>query len=584
MNSTTLKWTPWGGVGEIGMNCMVLEFGEHAIPVDAGVMFADANDYGIESIFADFEQLLQKYRPREWLITHVHEDHIGAVPYIFLCAATLDIEAPAIYAPPLAAALIKEKIRDVLPHKLHGSIDKVHSVTIGDTVNLVDVSVTFIGVAHSAPQSTALALEWRLPGRSEPVRVVHSGDFKEDVTQSRAGLIFDDKWKSYRPDLMFVDSTNANRSGHSTAESEIITPLQNIVKDSTGRVFITLFSSNAERVASLTQVAKSCRRQLALAGRSLQTMMRLSTQIGVFAAEAFASEVICEVADLKNVDDAKQMIICSGSQGEIRSVLSRMANGTHPDFYIKENDTVVFSSKIIPGNEKAIYRMINRLIAQGARVIWEEQSAHSTYGPIHASGHGRREEIGAALTWLDPKILIPVHGNVFQMKEVERLAVDLRSSGALSDVRVIGAENGDVLEFAIDVSDLKDPTRSRWADYMPKFLRLENFVSPSLDPFLRVRKRAAMGGVVSVVIDQNGRFRTRIEGVAPLTGPRKEILERVNKLVDDFCVSSYRHLSKEWPIGAKAERVEQDLSDSLARDLRKVMGARPAAIVHLIGL
>ena len=584
MSSTTLKWTPWGGVGEIGMNCMVLEFGDHAIPVDAGVMFADANDYGIEAIFSDFEQLLTRYKPKEWLITHVHEDHVGAAAYIFLCANSAGVEAPTIYAPPLAAAQIREKIRDLLPVKFHPPAEKIQTVKIGDSVALGDVKVTFIGVAHSAPQSTALALEWKVSGRSEPVRVLHTGDFKEDSTQSRRGLLFDDQWQNYRPDLMFVDSTNANRSGHSTAESEIIEPLQRIVKDSPGRIFITLFSSNVERVVALTKVAKACRRQMALAGRSLQTMMRLSGEVGAYNADDCVSEVFCDVADLKNLDESRQMIICSGSQGEIRSVLSRMANGTHPEFYVKENDTIVFSSKVIPGNEKFIYRLINRLIAQGARVIWDEATSIENYGPIHASGHGRREEIAAALTWLDPKILIPVHGNTFQMKEVEKLAIELRNRGSLSDVRVLTADNGDVFEFALDVSELKDPARSRWTDYMPKFLRFDGFVSPSLDPFLRVRKRAAMGCVVSIVIDQNGRFRSRVEGVAPITGPRKDINERVQKLVDDFCVSAYRKLSKEWPYGDRAASTEQSLADDLSRDLRKLVGARSAVVVHLVGL
>jgi ribonuclease J len=583
-SATTLKWTPWGGVGEIGMNCMVLEFADQAIPIDAGIMFADANDYGIGSIFADFEVLLQKYKPKDWLITHVHEDHIGAVPYIFLCADSLGLEPPLIHAPPLAAAMIREKIKEVLPHKFHSALDKIKTVEVGDSIKIGAVDVTFIGVSHSAPQSTALALEWRVAGRTEPIRIIHSGDFKEDTTAQSKGQIFDDKWKNYRPDLMFVDSTNANRSGHSVAESEIIEPLKDIVQNSAGRVFITLFSSNAERVAALTNVAESCRRRMALAGRSLQTMMRLSAEVGVFTADDYSPQALCEVSDLRNLEDVRQMIICSGSQGELRSVLSRMANGTHQDFQIKESDTIIFSSKIIPGNEKSIYRMINRLMAQGARVIWEEESTVSTFGPIHASGHGRRQEISSALVWLDPKVLVPVHGNVFQMREVEKLAVELKNRGSLSETKVFSAENGDVLEFGLDVSRLKDPTYSRWADYMPKYLRLENFVSPSLDPFLRVRKRAAMGGLVSVVIDQSGRFKARIEGVSPSTGPRKEMLERVQKLVDDFCQSAGRRLSKDWPFGAENAKAEQNLSEDLSRELRRLLGAKPAVIVHLVGL
>jgi len=265
-------------------------------------------------------------------------------------------------------------------------------------------------------------------------------------------------------------------------------------------------------------------------------------------------------------------------------VLSRMANGTHPDFYVKENDTIIFSSKVIPGNEKLIFRLINRLISQGARVIWDESTGEDHPGPIHASGHGRREEIAALLKWVDPKVLIPVHGNVFQMKEVEKIAHELRERGDLSDVLIHSAENGDIFEFALDVSQLKEPERTRYAEYMPKFLRFDGFVSPSLDPFLRKRKRAASGGVVSVVIDQSGRFRTRIDGLAPQTGPRKDLLERAQKLVDDFCTSSYRQVSRRWPVGQEAEKLEQDLSESLARDLRKVVGARPATIVHLVGL
>lgn len=583
-DSITLKWTPWGGVGEIGMNCMVLECGERAIPIDAGVMFSDANDYGIQSVFADFEQLLQKYQPKEWLITHVHEDHIGAVPYIFLCASHLNLPAPTIYAPPLAAELIKEKIKDLLPFRMQTLVDQVRSVPVGETLALGNISVTFIGVAHSAPQSTALALEWRADGRSEPVKILHTGDFKDDATQSRRGLIFDDKWKSYRPDLMFVDSTNANRKGHSIAESEIEIPLKKILETSPGRVFVTMFSSNAERVGMLTRLAHQCRRRVGLAGRSLQTMMKLSAQVGVFEGKPYEPEVFCDVTELSNLELNKQLIVCSGSQGEMRSVLNRMSLGIHPDFYVKPEDTIVFSSKVIPGNEKSIYRMINRLMAQGARVIWEEGSSGTDYGHIHASGHGRRDEIKNLLTWIDPQILIPVHGNVFQMKEVEVLARELAAQNKLSDVRIFSAENGDSFEFDLDVSGLKDPVKSRWTDYLPKFLRFDNFVAPSLDPFLRIRKRAAMGGVVSIMMDQGGRFRTRILGVAPTTGPRQDLQEKIQKLVDDFCHSTFRQLSKQWPYGEKLEQMESELADSLSRDLRKLMGTKPAIVVHLVGL
>lgn len=584
MSSNTLKWTPWGGVGEIGMNCMVLEFGEQAIPIDAGVMFADSNDYGIESVFADFEQLLNKYSPEDWLITHVHEDHIGAVPYIFLCADHCGKKFPKIYAPPLAAMLIKEKIKDVLPFRLHTALDQIHSVDVGTTIKLGSVSVTFVGVAHSAPQSTALALEWSVEGRSEPIRIVHSADFKDDAHRSKRGLIFDEKWKSYSPDLMFIDSTNANRIGHSVSESDIELPIKNIVKESPGRVFITLFSSNSERVGLLSKIAKQCGRRMALAGRSLQTMMKLSSQVGVFDDKAYEPEVICDVSELRNLEDSRQLVVCSGSQGEIRSVLNRMASGQHPEFYVRPGDTIIFSSKVIPGNEKSIYRMINKLISQGAHVIWEEDSKGTSYGHIHASGHGRREELENLITWLDPKILIPVHGNVFQMKEVESLALDLFEKRKVSNLKVCCAENGESFEFSLDVSSLNDPVRTRWTEYLPKYLRFENFVVPSLDPFLRVRKKAASAGVVSVVIDQSGRFKTRLEGIAPTQGPRKDILPRVQAIVDEFCHKAYRNLGKNWPYGDLVYKFEQDLSDELSRDLRRTLGSKPATVVHLIGL
>lgn len=584
MSSTTLKWTPWGGVGEIGMNCMVLEFGGQAIPVDAGVLFADDNDYGIESVFADFDQLLQKYQPKHWIITHVHEDHIGAIPYIFLCASQLGIAPPTLYAPPLAAAVIKEKIKDALPHRLHGSVNHVQTVMVGDSVKLGDVQATFVGVTHSAPQSTAIAFEWSVPGRSEPVRILHTGDFKDDLEKSAQGLLFEKKWQGYRPDLMFVDSTNANREGHSISESEIVEPLRNIITNAPGRVFVTMFSSNAERVGMLTSLARDTGRRVALAGRSLQSMMRLSSQVGVFEGKAYDPEAFCDVAELRNFEERRQLVICSGSQGEIRSVLSRMAGGLHPDFYVKPGDTIVFSSKVIPGNEKPIYRMINRLIAQGAHVIWEENSNGTGYGHIHASGHGRRDEIAKAITWLDPKMLIPVHGNLFQMKEVESLALQLAADGAVSDLKVYTAENGDHFEFGLDVSSLKEPTKVRWIEYLPKYLRFENFVTPSLDSFLKARKRAAMGGVVSLMIDHTGRFRIKLEGLAPSTGPRRDLRERVDAAAHDFCRASFRQLSKRWPYGAELEQAEVDLAETLARDLRKVVGIKPLVLVHLVGV
>ena len=378
-----------GGIGEIGKNMTVLEYGKDIIVIDCGVMFPSTDMLGIDLVVPDITYLVQnRDKIRGFLITHGHEDHIGSVPYV-----VNEIKAP-IYASKMTCGLIKKKMEE------HKKVEyKTIAVKAKQKITLGCFEIEFIHVNHAIPGAFALAIK-------TPVgMVVHTGDFKIDLTP-----IYDEKFDFHsfaelgkKGVLLYMsDSTNAEREGYSLSERVVGQTLDKLfMENKDRRIVVGSFASNVDRVQEVIALAEKYKRKIMFAGRSMVNVTDVASQIGEMKLNR---ENIIEADKLKNYKDSEILVLSTGSQGEPNSALSRMANGEFKGLEIGENDTIIFSSSPIPGNEKSISNVINRLIMLGAKVIYSQLEE------VHASGHACKEEMKLMLNLVRPKYFIPVHG------------------------------------------------------------------------------------------------------------------------------------------------------------------------------
>ncbi len=572
------SWSPLGGLGEVGMNCMVFKFGDQIIPVDAGVLFADPNDYGVDAVYPDYRKLLQQ-DIKHWIITHGHEDHVGAVAAVFHLCKQMEIEAPQFYAPPLAHALIQQKLSDSRYTGLQKYKDYIHSVEPGTEITLGEVKIKFIEIRHSTPTSCSLAFKWR------DLKAFHTADFKLDYHEFEDGSlsVHDfDVFDGERPDLLFLDSTNAERSGQSISEADIRDHLEEVIKNAPARLFVTLFSSNVYRIAVMAHLAEKHGRKVCLAGRAMKQIYRAARTLGIFdKCPPFSESTLIEPEESVNLDPKRVLIICSGSQGEFRSVLSKIASANHPVFRANENDTVLFSSKMIPGNERSIMRLIDGLMQHNVKVLWGDKAEEEIGGPIHASGHGRSDELREILRFLKPKHVIPVHGAMHQLKATEAITHEIAQELDLK-IDCTVTLNNSRLEFEKKENwELVD----HYFETIPqeKFLRLEYFDSPSRDPFLKARKFAADGGCLSIAVRPHGTIDIQSKGILPenYVFATNYSLERLNEEIHSWMHTKIKQLEKnnEYKSG-RFESLKTECEDELARMIKKITGSKPLVFVH----
>ena len=385
--ANNLKVMFLGGIGEIGKNMTVLEYGKDIIVIDCGVMFPSIDMLGIDLVVPDITYLVQnKEKIRGFVITHGHEDHIGSVPYVMN-----EIKAP-IYASKMTCGLIKKKMEE------HKRVEyKTVVVKPKQKITLGCFEVEFIHVNHAIPGAFALAIK-------TPVgMVVHTGDYKIDLTP-----IYDEKFDLHtfaelgkKGVLLYMsDSTNAEREGYSLSEKVVGDTLEKLfIENKDKRIIVAAFASNVDRMQEVMNLAEKFKRKVVLTGRSMINVTDVATQIGEMKIN---KSNIIEVDKMKNYKDSEILILSTGSQGEPNSALSRMATGEFKGIEIGENDTVIFSSSPIPGNEKSVSNIINRLIMLGAKVIYSQLEQ------VHASGHACKEEMKLMLNLVRPKFFIPV--------------------------------------------------------------------------------------------------------------------------------------------------------------------------------
>ncbi len=416
-----VRLIPLGGLGEIGCNMMVFEIGEDIFLIDAGLMFPEEYMLGIDFVIPDFSYLKSKKdKVRAIFLTHGHEDHIGALPFLLQ-----EISVP-IYGTAFTLALVERKLRE---YEL-GSPVQLRKIKPRDVLNIGDAKFEFIGVNHSIVEGVGIAIETPIG------TIIHTGDFKIDQTPLGDNMIDLNRFADYGDKgvlLLLSDSTNADYEGFSLSERTVKKRLEKILSDSTGRVIITVFASNIRRMQGILEACDKLGRKVALIGRSIVDNIESASSLGILDVP---DDLLVDVREIKDLDPSKVTMITTGSQGEPYSALSLMATNAHKYIQIQPGDTVIFSSRFIPGNERAITRIINQLYRKGAEVIYEQVKN------VHTSGHAYQEELKMMLNLVKPDFFMPVHG------EVRLLAkhINLAKSMGMSNEALILAEDGDIIK------------------------------------------------------------------------------------------------------------------------------------------
>ncbi len=417
-----LKVIPLGGLNEIGKNITVLEYQDDIIIIDCGMSFPDDEMFGIDIVIPDFTYLLRnRERIKGMVLTHGHEDHIGAIPYLLK-----EIDIP-IYGTKLTLGLVESKLKE---HSLN-DLARLNVVKPGDRIKLGVFSIEFIRTNHSIADAVALAI-------NTPVgTVLHTGDFKVDYTPVDAEPIDFQKLAEVGRKgvlLMLADSTNAERKGYTLSEKTVGITLENIFRNVENRIIIATFASNVHRVQRIIDAAEKCGRKVAISGRSMVNVVNVATELGYLK---IPEKILVDINKLKSLDENKIVVITTGSQGEPMSALSRMAASEHKAIQIKKGDTIILSSSPIPGNEKTISNVVNKLFEKGAEVIY------SDLADIHVSGHACEEEIKLMHSLVKPKFFIPVHGEYKHLRQHGIIAENL---GMPKD-NIFILESGQVLEL-----------------------------------------------------------------------------------------------------------------------------------------
>jgi ribonuclease J len=417
----TLSVIPLGGVEEIGLNMTVFEYNQDIIVIDAGLMFPDEDVLGVDFVIPDFSYLINnREKIRAVILTHGHEDHTGALPFLLK-----EIAVP-VYGTPLTLGLVKEKLRE---HNLEDR--ELIPVMPRDIVAIGVFSVEFVRVTHSIVDGVGL-------GITTPVGlVVHTGDFKLDPTPVDGQLMDFRRFAEYGERgtlLLLSDSTNAEKGGFTYSEKEVRRAFEDIFSNTQGRIVIATFASNIHRIQQAIDVAFKYGRKVILCGKSIVSNAQIALSLGYLR---IPQETWLKLEDLTKLQDHEVVIITTGSQGEPMSVLSRIATDEHKHIKIKDGDTVILSAKMIPGNERPIGKIINHLFRRGANVIYEKVSE------VHVSGHASKEELKLMLNLIKPKYFMPVHGEYRHLVYHSMLA----KKTDIPKENIFIMNNGDILEI-----------------------------------------------------------------------------------------------------------------------------------------
>ena len=425
MRKESLRIIPLGGLGEIGKNITAIEYEDEIIVIDCGISFPDEDMYGIDLVIPDIKYLLDnKDKVKGLFLTHGHEDHIGAIPYIL---KQINMH---VYGTKLTIGLVESKLKE------HDMLSKTNLIPIspGESIKLNKLIIEFIRVTHSIAESCALAIHTHIG------IVLHTGDFKIDYTPIDGKVMDLNRIAQLGQEgilLLMADSTNVERAGHSLSEKIIGETLNRIISNANGRVIVATFASNIHRMQQIADASMMYNRKIVFSGRSMENISNVAMDLGYLH---IPKESIVGIEDLNRYPSDKITIITTGSQGEPMAGLSRIAYGSHRHISIEQDDLFIISASPIPGNDKLVSRVINQLYRKGVEVIYEDLE------DIHVSGHAYKEELKLIHTLVKPKYFMPVHGEYRHLKHHSDLALKL----GMDKSNVFTLETGQVLEISQD--------------------------------------------------------------------------------------------------------------------------------------
>ena len=551
MTTQALKVIPLGGLGAIGKNMMVLEYDDALLVIDTGLMFPDDEMLGIDLVLPDFSYVVEnRERLLGIVITHGHEDHVGALPYLLKQA-----DAP-VYGTRLTLGLVNAKLGE---HGLQGKAS-LNEISPAKELRLGPFRIEFLEVSHSIPDGVALGIH-------TPVgTVVHTGDFKLDQTPiddrptamqkfaelGRKGVL-----------LLLSDSTNADTPGFTVPERTVGQRLDSIFALAPGRIIVASFASHIHRIQQVIDTAAHHGRSLAIIGRSMVKNVNIACNLGYLTVP---EGLMIRPQDIATLPPDRVAVLSTGSQGEPLSALARMAAHDHPSVEIMKGDTVIISARPVPGNETSVYRTIDRLFAAGARVIYESSAG------VHVSGHAATEELKVMLNLVGPKYFMPIHGEHRHLYFHAELA---RATG-VPDEHIFLMENGDVLELTPDGAEITGKVQAG-------MILVDGFAMGDLhDLVLRDRQHLASDGLVMVVIArsaQDGSIVAEPEVVFrgfAHAGEMEELSEAARKLVMESLSSE--EMLQVSDVGLVKNRVH----DVLQKFLRKETGRRPMVLPVIV--
>lgn len=542
-DSNRLYFIPLGGSGEIGMNLNVYAFGGKLLVVDVGVTFED--EPGVDVVMADISWLAsQKKHIAGIVITHAHEDHIGAAGHLWE-----QLKAP-FYATPFTAGFLAHKLKEC---KVKAP---VHIVPTDGHEQIGPFGVGFIRLTHSIPEPSGLAIQ------TEAGTVVHTGDWKIDPKPVLGQKTNEEALESLGKSgvlAMVCDSTCVFEKGWSGSEQQVqdfmVSHLPSYQK---GRIVVACFASNVARLLTCYKAAQACGRRVVLAGRSLDRIDRIAREVGYFDdVPAFLRD-----SEGANLPPEKVLIVATGSQGEERAALVRMAYDNHPKLKLQQGDTVLFSSRVIPGNEVGIFAVQNQLARKGVRVVTPKD-----FPDMHVSGHPSRDELDQMYKWIKPKIAVPVHGEYRHLKEHAAFAVARGSKSVVP-------ENGDVI-----VLDPKSGPKKVGQVPSGRVGVDGNRLLPMDGDVLPERKMLKDAGVVSVAISAQKGLSVSIRGLGVAEGPERD------ELVDDLSSAIKRLVGH----GASSVRgsdanLERAIQKEVRSTVNNILGKKPIVLVHLLDM
>ncbi|MGC1106557.1 MAG: ribonuclease J [Candidatus Acidiferrales bacterium] len=545
MSKPSLWMVPLGGLGEFGMNMMALRYGEDILAIDAGLMFPETELLGVDIVIPDITYLKQNRGVRALLLTHAHEDHIGAVPYLLP-----DLNCP-VYGTRFTLALVRKKLEE------HGLLEKadLREIAPGMKVTLGPFEVDFVHVTHSTIECVALAI------RTPLGIVIHTGDFKVDPTPID-GKPFDlHRFARYGEEgvlALFADSTNAERPGYTPSERAVRPRLEELFRAAPKRVVVSCFSSSVHRIQQVIDIATEQGRKIGFIGRSMSDNVEIAHSLSKLH---IPDGSVVRPQDIKSFDPRKIVVLASGSQAEPMSALSRIAVDNHRMLELQENDTVILSARIIPGNEKPISRMIDHLFRRRVLVYYESGRS----APIHVSGHASQEEMKLLLNLVRPKYFVPIHGEYRQLFQHAALA---RQVGSVSG-EILMVESGQPIEFTAEGAFRREPVAvGRVCVDSGSLEEIEDVV-------IRDRRHLAEDGVVVPIIAINkhsGRMEISPEivtrGFLPL-GDGQELLALARNVILKTMEQSNLEEKGDWSVIKEKIRVD------LKKFLNKKTSKRP---------